>query len=196
MHSLLLNEHPFNARENDLPCLITYGEKTGGSHFSIVLVANLFQQGSKLLFFTAYPMARDDFMEQIKGNEDQVLYITDINQLDPTFQCIIIQSGNEELFLEVLEKLPDVKERVILVKNIEAFSDRIFENLVHEDKIILSGNIDLSTSKESLTKRKYSSLVVFSKPEIDLGIDTPNLEKYAGYLKNERESGIVSVQMI
>lgn len=85
-HSLLLNNHPFQADENYLPCLITYGEKVGGSHFSIVLVTNLFQQGSKLLFFTAYPMARDDFMEQIKGNEANVSFITDISQLDPSSQ--------------------------------------------------------------------------------------------------------------
>lgn len=106
-----------------------------------------------------------------------------------------MQSGNEELFLEVLEKLPDIHERVILVKNIEAFSDRIFENLIGEDKIILSGNIDTCIAKESLMKRKYSTLVAFSVPETEIGIDIPPLEKHTGFLKNKRESGIISVQM-
>lgn len=64
---ILLKNKEFHFSENELPCLVTYREKSGGSHFTVSLVADL--------FFTAYPMAMDNFLAQIAGNESKVIYV-------------------------------------------------------------------------------------------------------------------------
>ena len=41
--TILLNNQPYVFTQDNLPCLITYGEKMGGSHISITLVVDLFR---------------------------------------------------------------------------------------------------------------------------------------------------------
>ncbi len=44
---ILLNNEDYHIGESDLPCLIHYAPKVGGSHFSVAMVADLFLRGSK-----------------------------------------------------------------------------------------------------------------------------------------------------
>lgn len=192
---VFLNEELYHLSELDLPCLVSYTEKTGGSYLTITAVADLFLRGSKILFLTAYPMAKDNFLEQIKGHEEKVLYLTDINQLDNNFQAIIIESGNEQLCLQVLEKLDDLAARVVLVKNMEVFSEKLLSTCLKMEKVILSGDIDKCLLKESIANKKFKTLIVFTKPKIDLAVKVPALEKYTGYLWNDKKSGLVTVKM-
>lgn len=124
--TILLNNEDYHIGEDGLPCLIHYAPKAGGSHFSVSMVADLFLNGSKMLFLTAYPMAKDNFLQQIKGEESKTTFITNESQLNTDAQAIILESGNEELFLKAVEKLDDLNERVVLVKNMEVFSDAVF----------------------------------------------------------------------
>jgi len=193
---ILLNnfEHHFN--ENDLPCLISYGEKMGGSHFSVTLVADLFLRGSKILFLTAYPMAKDNFLEQLKGHESKIEYITDKSQLNTTAQAIILESGNEKLYLQSVKQLKDLNERVVLIKNMEVFSGEVFNHCLGLSKVILSGDIDKCVAKAELSKKQFKTTILFSKPEIKLPFDLPVLEKYTGYMWSGNRSGLVKVQKV
>jgi hypothetical protein len=192
---ILFNNEIYHQDEAELPCLITYQPKSGGSHFSITMVVDLFLQGMKILFLTAYPMAKDNFLEQVSGHEEKVIYITDENQLDTNAQAIILASGNEELCLKVLEKITDLSDRVVLIKNIEVFSEKLIKACLNLDKVILSGDIDKCVLKQEIINKSYKTIVAFSKPEVSLPFELPVLEKYFGYLWNNKNKGLVSVKM-
>jgi len=193
--TILLNNEVYHIGEDGLPCLIHYTPKTGGSHFSITMVADLFLRGSKILFLTAYPMAKDNFLQQIKGEESKTTFIIDESQLNTNAQAIILESGNEKLFLKAVERLGDINERVVLVKNMEVFSDAIFDSCLKLQKIILSGDIDKCSAKKQISDKAFKTTVLFTKPETPLKVEPPILEKYTGYLWSDGKEGLVSVKM-
>lgn len=192
---ILLNNEVYHIGEDGPPCLIHYAPKTGGSHFSVAMVADLFLSGSKILFLTAYPMAKDNFLQQIKGKESKTAFITDESQLNSDAQAIILESGNEKLFLKAVEKLDDLNERVVLVKNMEVFSDAVFDSCLKLQKIILSGNLDECSMKKQISDKQYKTIVLFSKPETPLKVEPPELGKDKGYLWSDGKEGLVSVRM-
>jgi len=194
-NTILLNNKIYHFKEDELPCLITYKEKTGGSQFTVSMIADLFLQGSKILFFTAYPMAKENFLEQINGSESKTAYITNVEQLNTNIQAIILESGNEKLFLEAVKELPDITERVILVKNIEAFNQDVLDSCVPLSKVILSGNIDTCTAKKQIVNKKYNTTIIFSPPETILPVTTPPLEKYMGYFSSNNKTGLIGLKL-
>ncbi len=191
---ILLNDEIYQVKENDLPCLINYAKKAGGSHFSVSMIVDLFLQGKKILFLTAYPMAKDNFFEQIRGHEDKTSFITQEENLNTNDQAIILESGNENLFLQALKKLPDINERIILIKNMEVFSQAVFDVCLNKEKLILSGNIDKCVAKNEIATKKFNTVVIFSGPEINLNILVPDLEKYVGYWWNKNVSGQTKIK--
>ena len=198
MNKIILNNELYQVKEKDLPFLIIYGEKSGGSHFTITLIADLFLSGSKILFFTAFPMAKDNFLEQIGSDHSKVAFIDSVEDIKnyKDNQVLILESGNENLFIEAISILQDLNERVVLVKNIEAFSQDIFNNCLDLKNVVLSGNIDICIAKEQILKKSFKSIVVFTKPEISLPIEVPILEKWTGYLSGQDNMGVIKVHMV
>lgn len=192
---IILNDTVRDLDENILPCLINYEEKSGGSHYSVTLVANLFKQGFKILFFTAYPMAKENFIEQVGLDEDKIAFV--LNQQDLSAnsnkQCLILESGNQELLDFTLNNLPDINERVILIKNIEKFEDKIISQVLSFDKIILSGHLDECSLKESIIQKEYKNIVLFNNPKVKLSVLAPDLEKYSAYFWTKEEEGITKI---
>lgn len=192
----MLNDSSLHLKDEDLPCLVTYKEKTGGSQFSITLMVDLFMQGSKILLFTAYPMAKENFLEQVQGLEVQVKYIEkedDLLQAEK-YQAMIIKSGDTGLYTKALTMVPDIQERIVLVKNIEVFDEKVFAASLGLNKIIYSGDIDTCVAKLELVKKRYKTIIVFSKPDMNVPFKLPELEKYTGYLWREvGESGVVKI---
>ncbi|PIR46627.1 MAG: hypothetical protein COV07_03085 [Candidatus Vogelbacteria bacterium CG10_big_fil_rev_8_21_14_0_10_45_14] len=193
--TILLNNEDYHISEDGLPCLIHYAPMAGGSHFSVAMVADLFLHGSKILFLTAYPMTKDNFLQQIKGSESKTAFVTEESQLNTNAQAIILESGNEQLFLQAVKKLDDLNERVVLVKNMEVFSDAVFDSCLKLQKIILSGDVDKCSAKKQISDKQYKTIVLFSKSETPLKVEPPELEKYKGYLWSDGKEGLVSVKM-
>lgn len=192
---LILNNEPYTISENDLPCLVTYGEHMGGSHLSIALIANLFLSGSKILFLTAYPMAKKNFLEQI-GSAQDVAFVDSVSELEKasSAQAIILKSGGETLFLEAVKLIPDLHERVVLVKNMEVFSEMTLAVSLNLEKVILSGNIDTCIAKEKIAKKNFKTLIAFNQPEIKIPVTVPVLEKYTGFLSSALKNGVLTVK--
>lgn len=197
MNKILLNNEKYIVTEQDLPYLIIYGEKSGGSHFTITLVKDLFLSGSKILFLTAFPMAKDNFLEQVGPNHSRIAFVNSVEDLNnyKDSDVIILDSGNSSLFIEAIKTLEDVKDRVVLIKNIEAFNKDIFNACLDLQKVILSGHIDTCISKDLILQKSFKNIVVFTKPEISLPIEIPVLEKWSGYLSSEERSGIIKVKI-
>ena len=192
---ITLNNKEIKFTQNDLLGLILYQPKVGGSHFTMTVVANLLLRGSKILMLSAYPMARDNIIQQLKDSNIKTDYIININQVNANAQAIILESGNESLFLKTIEGLKDIKERVVLIKNFEVFSFKIVEACLNLDKVILSGDIEKSQEKDLILAKQYKTYVVFSNPSVKLPFITPVLEKYSGYLYSNERQGLVRVLM-
>jgi len=196
-YKILLNEEVFHFGEDDLPCLVHYKEKMGGSHFTVTLVADLFLQGSKILFLTAYPMAKDNFLEQTKGMESKIFFVEKKEDLTEAqkYQAIILKNGDGELYMEALKSLTDLKDRIVLVKNFEVFNENILDSSVILEKVILSGDIDKCVAKKQISSKLYKTTILFSNPETLLYIKAPELKKYTGYLKTANKEGFVKLTM-
>ncbi len=192
--SVLLNENPYHLELQDLPSLVTYRDREWGSHFTISLVADLFLRGHKILFITAYPMAKDNFMKQTLGYHNKISYVTEHSQFSLDDQCIIIESGNEALWIEAMKSLGDINERIILIKNIETFSSEIFDHCVLKKYLILSWNIDSCIAKGRIMWLELGTIFAFSKPtKVDIDFEIPYLEKYTGYLHSSTKKWLVKL---
>jgi hypothetical protein len=196
LDEVLLNWQPYTLKEDNLPCLITYEKHTGGSHLSITLIASLFLQGSKILFFSAYPMAKDNFLNQVEENNSNVALVDSVDDLEEAINkdAIIIESGNANLFLSAIKILPDLNERVIFIKNIEIFNEEIFNICFIFDKIIISGDVDACNFRERIPNKKFNTIIAFNQPETPIDIKVPKLERWASYLSDQEKSGILTIK--
>ncbi len=188
-----------NFSETDLPMLIHGASHAGASLFSVTAIVNFFLTGKKVLFFTAYPMAKEEFNEQIKdtGKENNVFYLqnpSDIREAQK-HEVVIVKSGDSKLCVEAIQTLSDVAERIIFVKNIESIlAKKLFDIVSKYQKIILSGDLDQVEFKDEIAKIKFSTKILFSTPTIDLKLDLPKLEKYVGFMSG-KESGLVTLRI-
>jgi len=192
--TLLLDNKTFTFETDDLPCLIQYGEKMGGSHLSVVIVADLFAQGAKIVFLCAYPMAREKFMEQIDGDYSKVLFVNAVIDFKEAMNFQVVIVANESLFSDATTHLTDFTERVIFIKNIETFSDTTFDIVMDSEKVILSGDLDTCVAKERIVAKLFQTVIAFNRPSVSLPLVLPELAKYTAYLKGPSKMGIIEVR--
>lgn len=145
---------------------------------------------------TAYPMARENFMEQISGAESKVVYVESIEELkeNKTAQAIIFKSGDGDFFLEAAPRLKDLGESVIFIKNIEIFSESVLGFVLSFEKVILSGDIDKCAVKDKLLAAKFNTIVAFSPPEVVLPFEMPPLPKFQGYFWGKSGKGVITLE--
>ncbi|MFZ5424296.1 MAG: hypothetical protein ACOZAO_00695 [Patescibacteria group bacterium] len=196
MNSILLNNKKFNFSLNELPCLLVGQEKSGVSAFSISLITNLFLQGHKVLFLTAFPMATENFLNQVEEYKNDVGIVATEEDLQKflTKQAILIKSGDTTLFRYVFSNLIDIKERVVFIKNIDYFDSRLIEIVLPHKNLILSGVLEECPAKETILEHRFNSYVTFSPSNL-LKTNIPLLEKYQGYYFSDVEKGFVALQM-
>lgn len=193
MH-ILLNTHQFHLSEEYLPCFIHGVEHSGSSFFSVAAAADLFLAGKKLIFFAAFPMARDMFLSLTTDRKDSgTIFTQEEIEKEKDKTAIIVKSGDEKLFLETLEKLPDISERIIFIKNIERFSEELSDAVKGYRNIILTGDLDRCKYKNVLLKMDFSTNILFSSMKATNFV-IPELGQYEGLLLGETTGGIVSVK--
>ena len=159
---------------SNLPLLIHGENKAGASLFTVTVAANLFAQGEKIIFLSGYPMAREEFFKQVGVNQQVPFFIKDeLSQ-----------------FIEAIKNSPDIKERIIIIKNVELFSEEIFDLVSSFPKIIISGDINQCSFKSEILDMTFNSKVFFSPLE---NTQLPELEKYQGFLESGSKTGKVSV---
>ncbi len=177
--------------KNDLPILIHGKEHSGASLLSITLVVGLHEKGSKLLIFTAYPMAKEEFIKQVE-NPEKVFYLENEKDFEQAlkFQTIIIQSGNINLFIKVISNYSSVKDRIIFIKNIETINTPIFE-LVSPFQFIVSGDVELNSTQQDFKNFIYNTKIFFSPFRTE---EMPILEKYQAFAKSKLYGRIIVVR--
>lgn len=196
-NKLLFNGEVFHFSKEELPCLITSKEGHGASYFSMRMIVDFLLEGSKIISFTAYSDAMDNFMELTKGHEDKIIIIESKEDIVSAINKsgIIVKSGDTELFKKVIANLDDVDNRVILVKNIEVYDSDIYDSIKNKKNIILSGNLDSCKYKDEIINTNLKTKIVFTSPKANIDIEVPELDKYTGYLSNDGKKGIISLQM-
>lgn len=171
----------------DFPVLINGVPKVGASLFTVTMAVNLFLQGKKLLFFTAYPMAREEFMDQLAGTgrEKDIFYLERPEDIEKAsnYQVVIVKSGDVGLCLTVLKEMLSLSERIIFVKNIESIlTQELFEAVKDYQLLVLSGNVGAVLFSDQIIKLLFATKFSFSV-----------LKKYTGLMEG-RVTGEVVVE--
>ena len=187
----LLNGLPTSFSTSDLPALITGAEKHGASHFSLCLMVDLFRQGHKVLVFSAYPAAKDDFKGMLTAEELERVESVEANGSVAGKQAILVGSGDAAALVAVLDALDDLDERVVLVRNVERFSLDAFDAVKNLPLVVYSGDADACPFVDELAKVDLATKIFFS-PSTKFPADgMPALEKYQGYAVGKEKNGIV-----
>lgn len=192
-NKITLDNKPFKFTKSFLPCLVTWAEKSWASFFSICLISNLIQQWFKAIYFTAFPMAKDELLNQIwKENFYEIDKKSDLNNI-PNDKSIIIKSWNQKLFQQTIWNIKNLNEYIIFIKNIEEYDESILEWIQKKQKVILSWNLDNCKSKDKILNKKRESKIIFTAPK-NSDIKIPKLEKYESYLISRKISGILRLE--
>ncbi len=195
LDTVLLDNELFRMKASDLPCLITHEEEMTGWYLSIVLLTDLFFQSYKVLFLAAHQIGKEKFLEQTGGDYGNIRFIDNVEDFQDaeSYRAIVLDSGNESLLFDAIELLPDFNERVILVENIEKFSEALFDAILDLGKVILSGNLDECVAREKISQRFFNTIIAFNQPEIPLFTEIPKLEKWMGYFYTPERAGIITI---
>lgn len=180
--NILVDDKIVKFTHEDFPILISGACKTGSSLFSISFVTSLFESGNRILFLTAYPEAKVDFRRQL-GNS--------IND-----NAIIVDSGEENVFMEKLDQVRDLNNVVILLKNMENYSVTLFDKLKSYKNVIFSGDIDNCEFGEQLAKMDFKTKIFFSYPKNMEVTDKIELPKYNGLVISEKYNGLISFNIL
>ena len=176
---IFVNDKEVVFNKEDFPMLINGADKSGASFFSISLLVNLFENREKVLLFSAFDPAKEEFRKQLDDS---------INE-----SALIIESGDEYNFIKELDKVSDLSERIVLCKNIENYSLNLFNKLIDQELVIFSGNIDKCEFGEQVAKKGFKTKVFFSYPEkleVENKIELP---KYKGLIINPKYNGLISI---
>lgn len=187
---IILNNELFHLNTSDLPCLIHGVEHTGSSFFTVKLIVDLFQQGNKFLFFSAFPTAKEQFLKEADQAEN-IGQIYSHNDIKQEKQAILVMENNPNLFIDALKILPDISERIVIIKNVDLIDMGVVKEALALtfEKIIFSGDIDKCSLKEKILQKNWQTKIIFSElAETILPVELP---KYKGYCMNNHEQGII-----
>ena len=175
MRQIIVNDIPFIFRMDDLPLLIHGKERSGASLFSVVAVASLCNNGNLLFFWSAYPMAKDEFYKEIEGKPGihRIKEVDEIASEEP--QIIVMENEASGALSASLSRIdPD---RIIFAKNFETLPESLRIELLKRKSLIVAGDVENMLTKDEFLK--FRTQVFFSSY---LGINMPTLEKYEGLI--------------
>jgi len=178
--NILIDDQELNFAKDDFPMLISGTDNTGTSFFSICLLANLLNSGLKVLFFSAYSAAKEAFKKHIVNEE----------------KAIIIESGEESAFIYKIKNTTDLSDRIILIKNIETYSPKIFEAVKDLKLVIFSGDLDKCHFTDDLIKKDFATKIFFSQSDKYPQIGLDNLPRYRGKIFSNKYQGIINLDIL
>lgn len=159
-------------------------EKSGASHFTMAVVLDLLQQGHKVIFYSAYKAAREFLLDHVSA--DDVCVISEPLMLHNSEKLLIPMSGEQELFMNVLQNRGD-SEYIIVVKNVEELDEEYLEEVLSYRRSIVSGDCSepmLLKDHDLRTRILFTDLSEFTQ-------DIAQLEQYQGYFVGK---GVVSLK--
>lgn len=192
-----LENNLIDINNSNLPLLISGGDGSGASFFSVSLVVSLFQKGHRLLFFTEQHFATDQFLEQSKISSDNYLIINspeDFKKFERQ-AVVLIKSGEKDLFESALNNLDDLDGRIIFVKNIEkTLTNKTFQKLKSYQNLILSGSLPESSLQDDIKRINFTTKIFFTVDHLEdqRKIDLP---KRVGLMLYRGQEKYIKVKM-
>ncbi len=182
---------PFGVK--NLPALVHGVEGSGASFFSITLAVQLHLKKQKLIMFTAYPMAKEEFFAQIGDDKDSVFCLDSIADIPKAegFQTIIIKSGDENLLITFMEEFVNLLEYTLFVKNIENIKSLDVMEYAMSHPSIISGDVTKSSFAETIMEGEYKTRILLSALGSE---DYSELEKYQAKLITADKECVVTLQ--
>lgn len=191
--AILVNGREALFTGQDLPILISGQEGSGASYFSICLIADFLRRGHKILFFSAFPAAKIEFMNQMSAaDRDNSEFINNGDRMRGK-RTIILDSGDEADILKEVKRIPDLEERIIFFKNMDKYSPAMLTALGGGRLLIISGDIDQCSFAADLAKKDFSTMIFFSQPSGYSLEDFKKLKKYQGVVKGVSHNGVIEV---
>ena len=178
---ILINDNEVVFKKEDFPMFVNGKAfvQSGASFFSVSLMTKLFEQGEKIVFFTGFDPAKELFRSQIGDIQNDSI--------------IIIPTGDEEDFIQKLDEIKDLKERIVLFKNIEEYSFKLFNKLKDQKLVIFSGDIDKCEFRDELSRVDFKTKIFFSYPEKMEVENKIELPKYKGLIVSKNYNGLISL---
>ena len=185
-----LTKEEIKFSKEDLPIMIHGKEHSGASLLSITIAALFHSSGKKMCIFTAYDMAKDEFLKQVQDRE-KVFCLEDDKNISESFkfQTIIVKSGDIELFEKFIRYSSFDKDRIIFIKNIETINTQLFK-LVQPYSFMVSGDLQFNLVQQDFKNFTYNTKI-FLTPMF--GEVVPPLEKYQAFMKNNLSEKIIVV---
>ena len=165
---ILINRAAFEISLLEFPILINGADKTGASHYSIELLAELYKAGNKIVFFSGYEMAKTSFKKLTGDSFD-------------TEKVLILEDANETQLVEVLDTLPDIHDRILYIKNFDLYSQQTIEKILSFSKLLFMGNLESAKTKDVIESFEWKTKIWFGRPEV---------EKYYAVIESEKLSGV------
>ena len=178
--NILVDDKKIDFSLNDFPMLISGAEKTGSSFFSVCLLANLLNNGHKVILFSAHQAAKEEFRSQVGANLDRAL---------------IIDSESEDDFIDIIKNISDLSKRIVLIKNINSYSRKLFKAVKDLKFIIFSGDLDKCQFTDDLLKNNFSSKIFFSGSEKYPVDGLRLLPRYSGQIFSKKYNGIIKLEV-
>lgn len=167
----------------DFPILISAHGGSGASLFSIHLMLNLFRQGKKILFFSAFPAAKEDFLRLLTEEEHGEVEFIERAEDATGKQAILARSGDESVLLDLIRMLSDITDRVVLIKNIEEYSPAVGELIKRLDLVVASGDIDQCSFVNMVTEKSFPTKIFFSAQKAILSVTFQSSKNIRGTSK-------------
>jgi hypothetical protein len=191
---ITIDNQEFICNKSLLPCFINGHEKSWASYFSINLISELIQHKNKIIFFTAFPAAREELVKQIWNNSIfDIDENTNIGNI-PTDKSLIIKSGDVLLLKTILEEITHINKYIIFIKNLERYDQHILEITKGMNNIVFSWDYDQCISKHNITIREWNSIITFTRPSTGMYDNVPILQQYESYFISKQKQGILRLQ--
>ncbi|MBP9816024.1 hypothetical protein KBD09_02190 [Candidatus Woesebacteria bacterium] len=167
-----LNREPLDIISLEFPILINGADKTGASHYSIELLAELYKANNKILFFSGYEMAKSAIKERLGDIFDEQ-------------KIRILDDANEEQLMEALKTTPDIESHVLYIKNFDLYAPETIKEVLKFSRVLFMGDVEKAKAKEDIVAFDWKTKVSFGRPEV---------EKYYGVMESSMLSGITHIE--
>lgn len=167
-----LNREPLDIISLEFPILVNGADKTGASHYSIELLAELYKANNKILFFSGYEMAKSAIKERLGDIFDEQ-------------KIHILDDANEEQLMEALKTTPDIESHVLYIKNFDLYAPETIKEVLKFSRVLFMGDVEKAKAKEDIVAFDWKTKVSFGRPEV---------EKYYGVMESSMLSGITHIE--
>lgn len=175
MNKILVNKKEFKYTENNFPIFIHGRDHEGASFYTISLIADLFFRDFEIVVLCGYPMAFEQFKNQVKDINDRVVFYTKEHIAD---------------FKNKLLSLDNTNNQIILLKNVELFDKDIINFVLERKNYIISGDFNKCVLGEKILEKPFVTKIFFSD---FFDIEMPLLNKYEGFFVSDVTKGLTKL---